>query len=903
MSAEMNYMMKRIAIRLGGVLAVTCMLGAPATAAEANLAFVAQPSISLVAGKATLEALNDGFEPVNSQDRSRKSCDTWPGKGTQWMQYDWSQPVSTAKIDVYWVDDRDRIWRPKACRLLYWDGKAFVPVGNPAGLGVAENQFNTTTFDEVLATKLRLEIDADREFSTGILEWKVYDTGKSPAFPPLVAAGIDRVVVLGGETYLTGDLKVVCKQDVAATAITWSKVSGPGAVTFAAAAAPVTTARFAAAGDYVLQLTANKGPWSRSSRLAVKVVAPPPRQHLEPVTTMPYKIDSPLWTSRAKALIVNWIPHCISKLSTIGMNEGGIENFLNAAAKLAGKPQGGHRGYPWANAWVYNTVESICIALEVDPQGDQEIIAAQQAMKATLADWIPKIIAAQEPDGYLQTEVTLSGKGRWSSQNRTGHEGYNAAYFLEAGIAHYLMTNKSDDRLYRAAKKLADCWYDNLGPAPKKPWHDGHQAMELALVRFGRLVNQVEGAGQGAKYIGLAKFLLDNRNGGLPYDQSHLPVIRQYEAEGHAVRALYSYAGMAGVAMETGDVDYQSAVMSLWDNIVNRKYYVTGGVGSGETSEGFGPNYSLRHNGYCEACSSCGEIFLQHTLHLMYHDAKYADLYEETLYNALLGSIDLDGRNFYYQNPLDSQRARYPWHVCPCCVGNIPRVLLMLPTWMYSTGADSIYVNLFVGSSVTVKDVAGTAVTLVQATDYPWSGKVSITVNPVAEKTFSLRVRVPRRDVSGLYTAVPAANGITSIALNGSVITPPVDNGYAVITRKWAAGDKIELVLPMKVQRIKGSEKIAATRGQVAVRYGPLVYCAESVDQNLAKAIGDGCALQTEWQGDLLGGVQVIKGSWADGAPLTLIPYYTRNNRGGGGAAGTNIPRATVWLQDQRGNK
>jgi hypothetical protein len=679
------------------------------------------------------------------------------------------------------------------------------------------------------------------------------------------------VVVLGGKTYLAGELKTLGKNGGAATTVTWSKASGPGEVAFADAAAPVTTATFSAAGDYVLKLTGSKGPLSNSSTVAVKVVPPPPKKHLDLIDTKTYKIDSPLWNSRAKALIVNWIPHCIGRINDPELPQGGMNNFIETANKLAGKPHGKHRGYPFANAWVYNTIESMCVALMVDPQGDQKIVAAQKAMRATLEDWIPKVLAAQEPDGYLQTVFTLSGRERWSPKHRGDHEGYVAGYFLEAGIAHYLMTEKSDDRLYRAAKKLADCWYDNLGPAPKKPWYDGHQAMEIALVRFGRFVNQVEGKGKGDKYIELAKFLLDNRKDGHPYDQSHLPVVQQYEAAGHAVRAVYSYAGMADVAMETGNVDYQSAVLSLWDNLVNRKYYVTGGVGSGETSEGFGPNYSLRHNGYCESCSSCGEIFFQHKLHLTYHEAKYVDLYEETLYNALLGSIDLEGKNFYYQNPLDSNRARYPWHGCPCCVGNIPRVLLMLPTWTYSKSGDSLYVNLFIGSTATVENVAGTSVQMVQATDYPWSGNVSITVNPAAEKTFSVKVRMPNRSVSDLYGGTPESNGITSIAVNGGAIAPLVEKGYAVITRTWKAGDKIELVLPMKVQRIKGSEKIAATRGQVALMYGPLVYCAESIEQDLDRALGADSALRTAWKGDLLGGVRVIEGTWADGSPLTAI--------------------------------
>jgi hypothetical protein len=257
---------------------------------------------------------------------------------------------------------------------------------------------------------------------------------------------------------------------------------------------------------------------------------------------------------------------------------------------------------------------------------------------------------------------------------------------------------------------------------------------------------------------------------------------------------------------------------------------------------------------------------------MTYHDAKYADLYEETLYNALLGSIDLEGKNFYYQNPLDSRGPRYDWHGCPCCVGNIPRTLLMLPTWMYVKSADSIYVNLFIGSTVTVEDVAGTDVEIVQDTDYPWSGNVSITVNPKVEKNFSIKVRVPNRSVSDLYTSTPESDGISSISVNRSMITPPIEKGYAVITRNWKAGDKIDLVLPLKVQRVKANDKIAATRGRVPLRCGPLIYNVEQVDQDLNNVLSPESALTTEWRGDFLGGVKVVKGTWADGSALTAIP-------------------------------
>ena len=340
-----------------------------------------------------------------------------------------------------------------------------------------------------------------------------------------------------------------------------------------------------------------------------------------------------------------------------------------------------------------------------------------------------------------------------------------------------------------------------------------------------------------------------------------------------------------------------------------------GGIGSGETSEGFGPDYSLRHNAYCESCSSCGLIFFEHKLNMAYHDAKFADLYEETLYNALLGSLDLEGKNFYYQNPLAARRARYDWHGCPCCVGNIPRVLLMLPTWTYVKDADSLYVNLFVGSTVTVPGIAGTDVEMVQETDYPWSGDVAITVNPKTTKAFSIRIRVPNREVSALYNNMPKANGISSIKVNGKLIQPPVEKGYAVINRTWQAGDIIDLVLPMTVQRVKGIDKIEATRGQVALRYGPLIYSAESADQNLDNVLSPDAPLSTEWKPDLLDGVTVIKGTWADGSTLLAIPNYARNNRalesskgsGSLGGAGTtggrgrrrSGTRSTVWLRDR----
>jgi uncharacterized protein len=342
--------------------------------------------------------------------------------------------------------------------------------------------------------------------------------------------------------------------------------------------------------------------------------------------------------------------------------------------------------------------------------------------------------------------------------------------------------------------------------------------------------------------------------------------------------------------METGDGDYRSAVKSLWSSIVNRKYYVTGGVGSGETSEGFGPDYSLPNHAYCESCAGCGELFFQHKLNRTYQDARYADLFEETLYNAILGGVDLDGQNYTYTNPLDSGERRYKWHVCPCCVGNLPRTLLSLPTWAYATTSDSLAVNLYVGSTVNVGEIAGTRLQVTQATDYPWDGRVTLTLQPAQPKRFSVRLRIPNRQTSALYTNTPAVQGLVSLAVNGQRVRPRMNGGYAVLTRTWEAGDKIQLELPLAVQRVKASERITATRGRVALRCGPLIYNLESVDQNLDAVLDPQAPLNTEWRADLLGGVKVIKGTFKDGQPLLAVPNYARLNRGG---------RSIVWLKDQ----
>ena len=865
-----------------------------------NIARVAIPSSLTILSENKISALNDGFVPQSSFDRSHGLYALHGELQNQsrksWVQYDWSEQVTLNRVEVYWGVDRPKpgalpgssslrgMQVPQSYRILYWNGNDFVPVKEPAGFGVVADAFNSTTFTPVKTNKLRLEMILQKDQPAGILEWRVSNFGPVPSLPPVIDAGVDRSVVLGARTYLAG--KVTWLENSPRNAARWSKTSGPGTVAFDQAMSPVTTAKFSAPGDYVLTLSAS-GSEDRSHTVAVHVEPEPPRDRLDVVYTRDYSIDSQFWNERAKTLIVNWIPHCVRMCERMDIpvmrGDGGIDNFIEAGKANRGESHGKHKGYVFSNAWVHQTVESMCIALMVDAQGDPEILQAQEFMRATLERWIPIILAAQMPDGYLQTAYSLADRAswpeRWSPDHRGNHEGYVAGYFIESAINHYTLTDGKDLRLYNAAKKLSDCWVANIGPG-KKDWFDGHQEMEQALVRFGRFVNDQEGDHRGDAYIALAKFLLDSRRGGSEYDQSHLPPGQQYEAVGHAVRATYFYSGMADIAAETHDPDYQSAVISLWDNMVNRKYYLTGGIGSGETSEGFGPNYSLRNDAYCETCSSCGLVFFQYKLNLAYHDAKYADLYEQTMYNALLGGVALDGKSYCYTNPLiNTERAM--WHVCPCCVGNLSRTLLMIPTWTYVKDKSGLYINMFVGSRIQVGQVSGTNVEIVQKTEYPWKGTISITVNPEQTKTFSVYVRIPDRTTSKLYTDTPKVKGVNRFAVNGQQLTPKIQKGYAVVTREWKAGDRIELELPMVPQRVVADPRIKANTGLVALKYGPLVYNVETTDdKNIDRKLG-AAPLRTRWRPDLLGGVITIDGQWADGSEFVAIPNYARMNRVG----------------------
>jgi DUF1680 family protein len=603
---------------------------------------------------------------------------------------------------------------------------------------------------------------------------------------------------------------------------------------------------------------------------------------LQPVELREVRIGG-FWKQQCKRLTEHWLPHCIRQMETGGAGQE-LLNLVNTAKAIRGEPHGKYTGLPWSDAYVYNTVEAICLALAGDPDGDDELARAQATIRAKVEEWIPLILAAQLPDGYIHSFHTLNGHPHFS--NISAHEFYVMGYFLEMGVAHYQITGGKDRRLYDAAKRCADHLDATFGPPPKRTWKNGHAGLEYALCRLARLVDQVEGAGAGEKYARLAKHFLDHQHEiqPNPYDQSNRPAVEMTEAEGHAVRATYFYTAMTDMALLFGDEAYRHAADKIWANAIHRKHYLTGGVGASHRGEAFSRDFDLRNDGYCESCAGCGLSFWSDRMHRLYGDAHYRDVQERVLYNNVLGAIELTGRNFFYQNPLESNRSRYPWHGCPCCVGNIPRTLIAIKDLTYSVNAarDTLYLSHSVDSRATVPDVAGGPVVVCQATENPWKGEVTITVEPSAPAAFTLKIRIPDRTESELYIATPDLTGKFTVSVNGEAQSLPVEKGYVGLCRTWKAGDKVELSLPLDVQRVHCDSRVLANRGRVALQRGPITYSVEDVD--LAGPVRDlilkpETALRAEWQPELLEGVVAIEG---DG--LRAVPNFARLNRGGASA-------------------
>lgn len=633
---------------------------------------------------------------------------------------------------------------------------------------------------------------------------------------------------------------------------------------------------------------------------------------LQPVHFRTIKIDG-FWKTQFKRLAERWIPHCIKQMEAGGAGQE-LLNLVHTAKALKGEPHGKFSGLPWSDAYIYNTIESICLALAVDAEGDADLAKAQEFLRAKLDQWIPIVLAAQCEDGYIHSFHIVNKHPRYSNIRR--HEFYVQGYFLEMGVAHYRITGGADRRLYDAARRCADHLCRTFGPPPRRVWVHGHAGMGYALCRLARLVNEVESPGEGDKYFELAKFLLDTRHTvekhRSPYHQSHRPVVEMTDAVGHAVRATYFYTAVADLAMLTGDEGYRSAVDRIWANAVHRKHYLTGGVGASHRGEAFSDDFDLRNDGYCESCAGCGMTFWADRMARMHHDAHYVDVQERTLYNNVLGAIELSGKNFFYQNPLASEKARYSWHGCPCCVGNIPRALLGIKDLMYALDAkrNTLYVKHFVAGEGRIAEIAGTSLRIGQETDYPWSGGVKITLSPQKPAEFTLKIRIPDRTESHLYTATPDLGGKFVIELNGTARRLPVQNGFVRLRRTWQKGDVVALALPMDVQRVHCDDRVGANRGCVALIRGPITYNIENVDHE--RDVRDlilptDAPLKAVWKPELLGGVTAIEGLAAaetdDGrkpAKLFAVPNYVRLNRGGWSQVWiTEDPEKTVVIESQ----
>lgn len=647
------------------------------------------------------------------------------------------------------------------------------------------------------------------------------------------------------------------------------------------------------------------------------------------VETERYTVDSPLWWPRIRHLVVNYVPFLMDMIENDRSVWKIFSRYKAVAERREGKDVPNPCMHNWAEATLLNAFESMCWALTVDPRGDPEMVAAQKRIRDGVERWIPVILGAQEPNGYLCTDVQMRGFPRFISPKTLGvrqgeerlpelaedhHEGYMMGYLIECAIAHYQATGGKDLRMYRAAKRGADLFCNSLGDPPKTEWQPDHAELEQAMARFSLLVDQVEGAGAGDKYLRFAKWLLDHRGVTPPhsdgYRQKDKPLAMQMEPYGHAVMFGYLYAGAADVARLSGDKTLADASDRIWEGLVNGKMYLTGATGSAD--EEFRKSYFLPNNALMgETCASCANLFFQQNMNLLHGDAKFADVAETVLYNGILGSIALDEPKWQYFNPLDQLQSGHPTgrhnNKPDCCSGNVSRTLLRLPTWIYAQSAHGITVNQFIGGRVMLRGVAGTDVEMVQQTDYPWDGKVSLTVNPADSRTFALRIRVPQRNAGTLYKGEPAVGGIGDVTLNGSAIKPEIRDGYAVIERTWSRGDRIDFRLPLEVQRVHADERVEADRGRVALQFGPLVYNVESVDLPKGKSLDEvqlapDARLTSAWEPSLLGGVRVIRGEFSDGTPLLAIPHYARMNRIQDPPPAIGPVRSMVWIREKAGS-
>lgn len=621
-----------------------------------------------------------------------------------------------------------------------------------------------------------------------------------------------------------------------------------------------------------------------------------------PLTPSPYRIapiadvsvQDRFWSPRMETNRTVTIPHAIRKSEETGR----IANF----AKAAGRMPGSHEGIFYNDSDVFKVVEAAAHALTQAPD---------PALDAKLDEIIELIAAAQEPDGYLYTARTIDpgavsaereGLTRWSNL-RVNHELYNVGHLYEAAVAHYRATGKRT--LLDVALRSADLVDATFGPHARRDI-PGHQEIEIGLVALHAVTGE-------DRYLRLARFFLDERgraNGRELYQnhddpgymQDHLPVSEQHLAVGHAVRAAYMYAAMADVAALGSAPGFVEALDALWEDVVARKLYVTGGIGARHRGEAFGDAYELPNaTAYAETCAAVGLVLWAQRMFRLHGRGAYVDVLERALYNAFLVGVSLEGDRFFYPNPLESDGSyafnrgaatRQPWFDCSCCPTNVARTFPSLGRYVWAQRDDTLFLNLFVAGRARA-ELAGVEVALEVASDYPWDGHVRVHVSPASRACFEMAVRVPgwtgARPLPGdLYRYIDDPAGPVRIEVNGEPASVRHVDGYARIDRCWSEGDVVDVHLPMGVRRVAAHPSVAENRGRVSIERGPIVYCAEGVDNAQTPenwSVQGAPDFAAAHEPDLLGGVTVLRG---DG--LVLVPYHVWSHRG------ENPMR--VWLED-----
>lgn len=625
-----------------------------------------------------------------------------------------------------------------------------------------------------------------------------------------------------------------------------------------------------------------------------------------PITPIPFtqvKVTDNFWAKRIKTNHDVTIPIAIKK----SRETGRIDNFAIAGGLMEGEfcsP------YPFDDSDVFKIIEGAAYSLQMFPD---------EGLENTIDSLIYLIGEAQEEDGYLFTNRTIMGenghdwigKERWEKVDDLSHELYNLGHFYEAAVAYYLATGKQ--KILDIAIKSADLVDKEFGYGKIENF-PGHQEIEIGLVKLYRVTGE-------KRYLDLAKFFLDvrgkdNLGEKTTYNQSHLPVVEQTEAVGHSVRAAYMWTGMADVAALTGDQQYINAITTIWEDVVYKKLYITGGIGAAGGHEGFGGPYELPNmRAYCETCAAIANVFWNHRMFLMTGEAKYMDVLERSLYNNILSGVALSGDHFFYPNPLESvgQHQRSEWFGCACCPSNISRFIPSMPNYIYAQKEDEVYINLFVPSSTTFETKHG-KIELAQESNMPWDGNISISIQPEKSAAAKILIRIPGwasdKPVPGdLYQYKEDVSTEIVFKVNGEEVSPKLKDGYAVISRIWEKGDLIEVGFPYEIRKIESHPNIANNLDKMAIQLGPIVYCAEWPDFEdpdvLSLVLEENTNLTYNFHPELLAGVNVISGE-AKGAErvenseeivtyprdFKAIPYYGWAHRGKGQMA--------VWLATKK---